>query len=66
MSDADDIKQRDREIEHLQMIEGNPFDDEDRAMFAEFERRGLTLEEQRAEVIARARAKGARHSPAAE
>lgn len=46
--------QRDCEIEHLQEIEGNPFDAEDRAMFAEFDRLGLTPEEQRAEIVARA------------
>lgn len=48
--------QRDREIEHLQEIEDNPFDAEDRAMFAQFDRLRLTPEEQRAEIVARAKA----------
>lgn len=58
MADQDPTTQRDREIEHLQEIEGNPFDAEDRAMFADFDRLGLTPEEQRAEIIARAQAAG--------
>lgn len=48
--------QRDRGVEHLQEIEGNPFDAEDQAMFAEFDGLGLTSEEQRAEIVARAQA----------
>lgn len=56
------LKQRAKEAQHLQAIEGNPFDEEDHAMFAEFERQGLSLEEQRAAIIAKAR-RAAEHSP---
>ena len=45
------LKQRALEAQHLQVIEGNPFDAEDHAMFAAFERQGLSLEEQRAAII---------------
>jgi hypothetical protein len=65
--------QRDREIAHLQAIEGNPFDAEDDAMFAAFKRQGLSLEAQRAAIIAKARHTAsdsilieAAHTPAAE
>lgn len=68
------LKQRAKEAQHLQAIEGNPFDEEDHAMFAEFERQGLNLEEQRAAIIAKARRAAERfpilksmpHPPAAE
>lgn len=68
------LKQRAKEAQHLQVIEGNPFDEEDHAMFAEFERQGLNLEEQRAAIIAKARRAAERspilksmpHPPAAE
>lgn len=73
MIDKKLIKQRDREISHLQMIEGNPFDAEDDAMFAEFDRQGLTLDEQRAAIKAKALVSkssswigAAPHNPAAE
>ena len=62
MIDNATLKQRAKEAQHLQSIEGNPLDEEDHAMFAEFERQGLSLEEQRAAIIAKAR-RTAEHSP---
>ena len=54
MTSAAILKQRALEAQHLQEIEGNPFDAEDDAMFAAFERQGLSLEEQRVVIIAKA------------
>lgn len=51
MSDKDTIRQRTLEAAHLQMIEGNPFDDEDYAMFEMFEREGFSPEQQRAYIL---------------
>jgi len=41
---------------HLQVIEGNPFDEEDIAMFEMFEREGWDHERRRAYILAQARA----------
>lgn len=56
MTQQDATMHRDREIERLQAIEGNPFDAADFAMFAEFHRLGLTPDEQRARIVAQAQA----------
>lgn len=50
MSDKDTIRQRTLEAAHLQMIEGNPLDAEDIAMFEMFDREGFSIEEQLAYV----------------
>lgn len=67
------LKQRALEARHLQVIEGNPFDAEDDALFAAFERQGLNLDEQEEAVLAEARKVAqmqgtapVRHVPAAE
>jgi hypothetical protein len=48
---------RERRLEamHLQVIEGNPFDEEDIAMFEMFEREGWDHERRRAYILAQAR-----------
>jgi hypothetical protein len=48
---------RERRLEamHLQVIEGNPFDEEDIAMFEMFEREGWDHEQRRAYILAQAR-----------
>jgi hypothetical protein len=48
---------RERRLEamHLQAIEGNPFDEEDIAMFEMFEREGWDHERRRAYILAQAR-----------
>ncbi|MGK9053960.1 hypothetical protein [Xaviernesmea oryzae] len=51
MNDKDTIRQRTLEAAHLQMIEGNPFDAEDLAMFEMFEREGWSPERQRAYIL---------------
>ncbi|WJR65441.1 hypothetical protein QTA58_14465 [Neorhizobium sp. CSC1952] len=50
MNDKDTIRQRTLEAAHLQMIDGNPFDDEDYAMFEMFDREGFSTEEQLAYI----------------
>ncbi|MCJ9671292.1 MULTISPECIES: hypothetical protein [unclassified Neorhizobium] len=50
MSDKDTIRQRTLEAAHLQMIEGNPLDADDIAMFEMFDREGFSTEEQLAYV----------------
>lgn len=50
MSDKDTIRQRTLEAAHLQLIEGNPLDAEDIAMFEMFDREGFSIEEQLAYV----------------
>ena len=50
-----DARKRRLEAMHLQVIEGNPFDDEDIAMFEMFEREGWDHERRRAYILARAR-----------
>ena len=47
-------RQRRLEAMHLQVIEGNPFDEEDIAMFEMFEREGWDHERRRAYILARA------------
>lgn len=49
---------RERRLEamHLQVIEGNPLDEEDIAMFEMFEREGWDHERRRAYILAQARA----------
>lgn len=74
MTDKALLKQRAKEAQHLQAIEGNPFDEQDHALFAAFERQGLSLDEQRAAIVAEARqaagrspiTEAMRHTPAAE
>ena len=51
MDKDDDIEQRAREAAHLQLIEGNPFDADDLAMFEMFDREGLSPEQRRASII---------------
>ncbi|MGV3549965.1 hypothetical protein [Rhizobium sp.] len=51
MGKDDDIEQRAREAAHLQLIEGNPFDADDMAMFEMFDREGLSPEQRRAYII---------------
>lgn len=46
---------RAEEAVHLQHMEGNPFDAEDEAMFAMFERKGWSHEQRRAYIAARAK-----------
>ncbi|MGK6311776.1 hypothetical protein [Neorhizobium sp. DT-125] len=55
MSDKDTIRQRTLEAAHLQMIEGNPLDAEQIAMFEMFDREGWSPERQRAYVLERVR-----------
>lgn len=67
MTSSDTIRQRMREAAHLQMIEGNPFDADDIAMFEMFERKGLSPEQRRAYIIEQSRKRMARvAAPAAE
>jgi hypothetical protein len=49
---------RERRLEamHLQVIEGNPFDEEDIEMFEMFEQEGWDHERRRAYILAQARA----------
>ena len=51
---------RERRLEamHLQVIEGNPLDEEDIAMFEMFEREGWDHERRRAYILAQASASG--------
>ena len=50
MVNDDAIRQRTLEAAHLQLIEGNPFDAEDIAMFEMFDREGFSTEQQLAYV----------------
>lgn len=50
MANDDTVEQRTREAAHLQMIEGNPLDAEDIAMFEMFDREGFSPEQQLAYV----------------
>ena len=60
-------QQRFEEAANLHAIEGNPLTNEDRAMFAMFEREGWTREQRRAHIIALAKAEEEALSiPAAE
>jgi hypothetical protein len=49
-------RKRRLEAMHLQVIEGNPFDEDDIAMFEMFEREGWDHERRRAYILSRARA----------
>lgn len=51
MSSRETIRQRTLEAAHLQLIEGNPFDAEDIAMFEMFDREGFSPEQRRAHII---------------
>lgn len=51
-SEAEARRERFEEAVHMQAVEGNPFTAEDHALFAEFERAGLTDDEQRARIVA--------------
>jgi hypothetical protein len=51
-----EARERRLEAMHLQVIEGNPFDEEDIAMFEMFEREGWDHERCRAYILAQARA----------
>ncbi|MBD8651758.1 hypothetical protein IFT66_11780 [Rhizobium sp. CFBP 13726] len=55
MSDRDDIRQRTLEAAHLQMIEGNPLDADDLAMFEMFDREGFSPDQAIAYVASRIR-----------
>jgi len=67
MTSPDTIRRRTREAAHLQMIEGNPFDAEDIAMFEMFDREGFSPEQRRAYIIEQSRKRIARSAaPAAE
>lgn len=50
MGNRDTVKQRTREAAHLQMIEGNPLDADDIAMFEMFDREGFSTEQELAYV----------------
>lgn len=50
MANRDTIQQRTREAAHLQMIEGNPLDADDIAMFEMFDREGFSVDQQLAYV----------------
>jgi hypothetical protein len=49
-------RERRLQAQHLQLIEGNPLDEEDIAMFEMFEREGWDHERRRAYILAQARA----------
>lgn len=51
--------ERRRDALHLQAIEGNPFDAEDTAMFAMFDRKRWNAEQRRAYIFEQARLKQA-------
>jgi hypothetical protein len=55
MDKNDIMAQRAREAAHLQLIEGNPFDAEDIAMFEMFDREGFSPERRRAYIIEQSR-----------
>ena len=55
MDEREARRQRTFEAAHLQLIEGNPFDAEDYAMFEMFEREGFSPEQQRNYILEQAR-----------
>ena len=59
MGKNDTIEHRAREAAHLQLIEGNPFDAEDIAMFEMFDRKGFSPEQRRAYIIEQSRKRSA-------
>jgi hypothetical protein len=58
LSPEEVVAARERRLEamHLQVIEGNPLDEEDIAMFEMFEREGWDHERRRAYILAKFRA----------
>ncbi|MCC6789712.1 MAG: hypothetical protein IT547_17915 [Hyphomonadaceae bacterium] len=52
---AEEARERFEEAVQIQAVEGNPFAAEDHTLFAEFEREGLSDDEQRARIIAEAK-----------
>lgn len=54
----EDARVRFDEAVHMQDVESNPFTAEDHALFARFEREGLSDDEQRARIIAEAKRGG--------
>ena len=69
MGDKDTLQQRAREAAHLQVIEGNPFDAEDIAMFEMFDREGFSPDQRRAYIVEQSRKRTAAanvSAPAAE
>lgn len=48
-------RERFEEAVHMQAVEGNPFTAEDHDLFAQFEREGLSGDQQRARIIAEAK-----------
>ena len=64
MSNTMNNKQILREAMHLQTMENNPFDAEDKAVFDMFERKGWTADQCRAFIIEQAKAESL--VPAAE
>lgn len=55
MGNEDTVQQRAREAAHLQMIEGNPFDAADIAMFEMFDREGFSPAQRRAYILEQSR-----------
>lgn len=55
MGKNDTIEHRAREAAHLQLIEGNPFDAEDMAMFEMFAKEGFSPEQRRAYILEQSR-----------
>lgn len=55
MGNHETVRQRTLEAAHLQLIEGNPFDAEDIAMFEMFDREGFSPEQRRAYIIEQSR-----------
>ena len=55
MGKIDTIQHSAREAAHLQLIEGNPFDAEDIAMFEMFDSEGFSPEQRRAYIIEQSR-----------
>ena len=69
MVDKDTLQQRAREAAHLQVMEGNPFDAEDIAMFEMFDREGFSPDQRRAYIVEQSRKRTAAanvSAPAAE
>lgn len=55
MGNNDTNQHRAREAAHLQLIEGNPFDTEDIAMFEMFDKEGFSPEQRRAYILEQSR-----------
>lgn len=52
MKDPRSPEQRRRDADALQALEGNPLTDEEKEMFARWDREGLTGDQQRALILA--------------